>query len=434
MAKYHSEKEFFTDRTAIYDEHGRKVGYSEKSLFGDHVNIYDANGKKIGQQEQSLFGDHINVYDANGKKVGEQHKAFFGDHTNIYDSNGKKIGESHPSMWTSGTDTYVRDSDSTSSMNQGAPLGVAPRSNARPIPVNLHEKLSHEETSMVSLQERIQAERTGHELTREETVAFARLCADLLEKAGVQTYGTIFTKEEYKKKVRYGFLNLKSYEKTERKYVPGEAYWLLNRIVENEERTGYRYEMQFIYALTKSGKLYHGDVREAYYPNGTYVLNKNEWRDYTAFNLISSLVPFLDLLLKRNKINMSSGLYWLQLHPQAAAPKAPAPSKPAPIQQKAQTPAPSKPTPAQQKAQTPAPSKPTPSQQPLSTEEQIKQKMAEINLYSIREAIFAMESLGGDFVDFMAGKITLTKTKDNYITYDELLAELRKLYGDRNSK
>ena len=28
MKKYHSEKDPFRDRTIIYDEHGKKVGYS----------------------------------------------------------------------------------------------------------------------------------------------------------------------------------------------------------------------------------------------------------------------------------------------------------------------------------------------------------------------------------------------------------------------
>ena len=39
MKKYHSEKDPFRDRTIIYDEHGKKVGYSEKAIFGDHVNV-----------------------------------------------------------------------------------------------------------------------------------------------------------------------------------------------------------------------------------------------------------------------------------------------------------------------------------------------------------------------------------------------------------
>lgn len=71
MKKYHSEKDPFRDRTIIYDEHGKKVGYSEKAIFGDHVNVYDSKGNKVARQEKSFFGDHINVYDAKGKKTGE---------------------------------------------------------------------------------------------------------------------------------------------------------------------------------------------------------------------------------------------------------------------------------------------------------------------------------------------------------------------------
>lgn len=59
MKKYHSEKDPFRDRTIIYDEHGKKVGYSEKSIFGDHVNVYDSKGNKVARQEKSFFGDHI---------------------------------------------------------------------------------------------------------------------------------------------------------------------------------------------------------------------------------------------------------------------------------------------------------------------------------------------------------------------------------------
>ena len=70
MKKYHSEKDPFRDRTIIYDEHGKKVGYSEKAIFGDHVNVYDSKGNKVARQEKSFFGDHINVYDAKGKKTG----------------------------------------------------------------------------------------------------------------------------------------------------------------------------------------------------------------------------------------------------------------------------------------------------------------------------------------------------------------------------
>ena len=47
MKKYHSEKDPFRDRTIIYDEHGKKVGYSEKAIFGDHVNVYDSKGNKV---------------------------------------------------------------------------------------------------------------------------------------------------------------------------------------------------------------------------------------------------------------------------------------------------------------------------------------------------------------------------------------------------
>lgn len=47
MKKYHSEKDPFRDRTIIYDEHGKKVGYSEKAIFGDHVNVYDSKGNKF---------------------------------------------------------------------------------------------------------------------------------------------------------------------------------------------------------------------------------------------------------------------------------------------------------------------------------------------------------------------------------------------------
>lgn len=61
MKKYHSEKDPFRDRTIIYDEHGKKVGYSEKAIFGDHVNVYDSKGNKVARQEKSFFGDHINV-------------------------------------------------------------------------------------------------------------------------------------------------------------------------------------------------------------------------------------------------------------------------------------------------------------------------------------------------------------------------------------
>ena len=60
MKKYHSEKDPFRDRTIIYDEHGKKVGYSEKTIFGDHVNVYDSKGNKVARQEKSFFGDHIN--------------------------------------------------------------------------------------------------------------------------------------------------------------------------------------------------------------------------------------------------------------------------------------------------------------------------------------------------------------------------------------
>ncbi len=110
MKKYHSEKDPFRDRTIIYDEHGKKVGYSEKAIFGDHVNVYDSKGNKVARQEKSFFGDHINVYDAKGKKTGEQHQALFGNHTNVYDAKGNKVGESQPSFWGSGTDYYSRES------------------------------------------------------------------------------------------------------------------------------------------------------------------------------------------------------------------------------------------------------------------------------------------------------------------------------------
>ena len=41
MKKYHSEKDPFRDRTIIYDEHGKKVGYSEKAIFVEHYNDCD---------------------------------------------------------------------------------------------------------------------------------------------------------------------------------------------------------------------------------------------------------------------------------------------------------------------------------------------------------------------------------------------------------
>ena len=53
MKKYHSEKDPFRDRTIIYDEHGKKVGYSEKAIFGDHVNVYDSKARK------SIFGNDL---------------------------------------------------------------------------------------------------------------------------------------------------------------------------------------------------------------------------------------------------------------------------------------------------------------------------------------------------------------------------------------
>ena len=60
-----------------------------------------------------------------------------------------------------------------------------------------------------------------------------------------------------------------------------------------------------------------------------------------------------------------------------------------------------------------------------------RQKIEELNRYSFREASQALSSLGSSLAEYMAGHITLTKTKDGYVTYDELLAELRKMFGVR---
>ena len=119
----------------------------------------------------------------------------------------------------------------------------------------------------------------------------------LFEKVNIKTDGTIFTKEEYKKKVRYGFLKLKSYETTKTKYVPGETYWLLKRRNENEERVGCSREEKYILVLTKSGKFYDGEIREEYRHNGTYVMLRNDWKECSTYQL-HELIPLLDLLLK----------------------------------------------------------------------------------------------------------------------------------------
>ena len=52
-------------------------------------------------------------------------------------------------------------------------------------------------------------------------------------------------------------------------------------------------------------------------------------------------------------------------------------------------------------------------------------------IVAISLASLALSSLGSSLAEYMAGHITLTKTKDGYVTYDELLAELRKMFGVR---
>lgn len=318
MKKYHSEKDPFRDRTIIYDEHGKKVGYSEKAIFGDHVNVYDSKGNKVARQEKSFFGDHINVYDAKGKKTGEQHQALFGNHTNVYDAKGNKVGESQPSFWGSGTDYYSRESAASlpsAAIDPSNSWNFENRSAPPASTTSQHTVLSNEMYSNISEEELAQAVATSHELTVEEAASYAKLCVSLFEKVNIKTDGTIFTKEEYKKKVRYGFLKLKSYETTKTKYVPGETYWLLKRRNENEERVGCSREEKYILVLTKSGKFYDGEIREEYRHNGTYVMLRNDWKECSTYQL-HELIPLLDLLLKKHSIKMSSGLYWTQLHPQ----------------------------------------------------------------------------------------------------------------------
>ena len=69
--------------------------------------------------------------------------------------------------------------------------------------------------------------------------------------------------------------------------------------------------------------------------------------------------------------------------------------------------------------------------------EAIAEKLRIINLYTLREAIFSMEKIGGDFVDFLGSRMVLEHTPDedaecaNWKTYDELIAQLKADYGDR---
>lgn len=180
MKKYHSEKDPFRDRTIIYDEHGKKVGYSEKAIFGDHVNVYDSKGNKVARQEKSFFGDHINVYDAKGKKTGEQHQALFGNHTNVYDAKGNKVGESQPSFWGSGTDYYSRES--AASIDPSNSWNFENRSAPPASTTSQHTVLSNEMYSNISEEELAQAVATSHELTVEEAASYAKLCVSLFEK------------------------------------------------------------------------------------------------------------------------------------------------------------------------------------------------------------------------------------------------------------
>ena len=158
MKKYHSEKDPFRDRTIIYDEHGKKVGYSEKAIFGDHVNVYDAKGKKTG----------------------EQHQALFGNHTNVYDAKGNKVGESQPSFWGSGTDYYSRES--AASIDPSNSWNFENRSAPPASTTSQHTVLSNEMYSNISKEELAQAVATSHELTVEEAASYAKLCVSLFEK------------------------------------------------------------------------------------------------------------------------------------------------------------------------------------------------------------------------------------------------------------
>lgn len=155
-----------------------------------------------------------------------------------------------------------------------------------------------------------------HELTEGEAEAYARLCASLLEKANVKTDGTVFTRREYEKKKRYGFLRLRSRKTMATEYVRGEPYWELECHHENEERSGRYREEKYILALTVSGKFYEGEIREDYLHSGGYVMVKNEWRECAAYKL-DKFVALLDLRLKKHKILMSSGSFWRQLYSQS---------------------------------------------------------------------------------------------------------------------
>ncbi len=313
--EYNTEKSYFGDHTNIYDENGNKIGTAEKSFFDDHINIYDATGKKIATQEESLFGDQKIVYDSSGRKIVTQEQALFGDHDVFYDANGRKVGSGYSSEY-SFDDAFSGDS-STSPVNRSTPLKSEPNNVPKLNTPSQHTVLSSEMYSNISEKELAQTIATSHELTPDEAKAFAKLCVGLLEKANIKTDGTIFSQEQYKKKVRHGFLNLKSYETTKTRYIPGAEYWLLRRRNENEDRAGYLREEKYILALTKSGKFYDGEIREDYRKDGGHVLIKNDWEECSPYQLYE-LIPLLDLLLKKHSIKMSSGLYWAQLHPQAS--------------------------------------------------------------------------------------------------------------------
>lgn len=290
--KYHSEKELFGDRTIIYDEHGNKVGYGEKSIFGNHVNIYDSKGNKIGRQEESFFGDHVNVYD----------------------SKGNKIGESYPSFWGTGSDYYSKTPSSNQSKKTQSYSYY--ESYTQPVSSVPREIISQGSNSTVSKQEIAQICHTTYTLTADEAIAYGKLCAELLTKAGIRANQTTYRKEEYEEKVHYGFLNLKTRKTTKTKYVPDEEGWCLKQDSEITEYNTYERDEVHYTVLTKSGTFYSGERREHFYYGGGYSMVRNDWVKMNARQLVS-VIPLMDLFLKNNNIPMSSNLYWTQLHPQS---------------------------------------------------------------------------------------------------------------------
>lgn len=136
-----------------------------------------------------------------------------------------------------------------------------------------------------------------------------------MTEAWIRTNQTTYRKEEYQEKVHYGFLKLKTRKTAKTKYVPDEEGWCLKLDSEITEYSTYERDEAYYTVLTKSGTFYNGERREHFYYGGGYSMERNDWVKIDASQL-ESVIPLMNLFLKKNNIPMSSDLYWTQLHPQ----------------------------------------------------------------------------------------------------------------------